>query len=124
MDTSYAYRTAENFDTIYDLGHEAGTTAYRASALSTPIIYKDQLILDTVAQRFARQYREIQQANIPNFTDDDERFDAIWEAGYIVGTIVEQDCYLSNPDGYLAEIRQSDVRQLPSARIVEADGGC
>lgn len=121
MDTPYIYRAAEDFDTIYDLGHEAGTVAYRASALSTPIIYTDQSILDAVALNSALQYRESQQAVIPNFTDDDERFDAAWAAGYIVGTIAEQDFCLSDPEGYLAEICQSHALRLPAACVVEAE---
>jgi hypothetical protein len=121
MDTPYTYRTAEDFDTIYESRHEAGTAAFRAGALSTPILYTDQSVLDAVAQSLAQQYRERQQASVPNFTDDDVRFDAAWAAGYIVGTIAEQDAYRNDPESYLAEICQSDALRLPATRVVEAE---
>jgi hypothetical protein len=119
----YDTQTAEGFEAIYDLGHDVATQAYRASILAgEPRIYEDQAILDTIALRAASQYREAQQASVPNFTDDDERFDIFFASGYIVATLAERDTYVSDPEGYRAELAQATAFQLPAATIVDAEG--
>ncbi len=118
----YPTQTAEGFEVVYYLGHDMATEVYRASILQgPPIIYQNQAILDAAALLAASQYREQRQAVVPNFTDDDQRFDAAWAAGYVVATLAEQDTYLSYPEDYRAELQQRFASQLLAARVVEAE---
>jgi hypothetical protein len=118
----YPTQTAEGFEAMYYLGHDMATEVYRARILQgSPIVYQNQAILDAAALLAASQYREQRQAVVPNFTDDDQRFDVAWAAGYVVATLAEQDTYLSCPEDYRAELQQRFAPQLPAARIVDAD---
>lgn len=119
----YPTQTAEGFETVYYLGHDMATEVYRASILQgSPIVYQNQAILDAAALLAASQYREQRQAVVPNFTDDDQRFDATWATGYIVATLAEQDTYRSCPESYRVELQQRFAPQLPAAQIIDA--GC
>jgi serine/threonine protein kinase len=119
---AYPTQTAEGFEAVYLLGHDVATEVYRASILrGAPIGYQNQAILDAASLLAASQYREQRQASVPNFTDDDQRFDAAWAAGYAVATLAEQDTYLSCPEGYRAELQQREALPLPAARVVDAD---
>ncbi len=114
-------QTAEGFEAIYNLGHDAATEIYRVSILrGAPRIYQNQATLDAAALLAASQYREQRQASVPNFTDDDQRFDAAWAAGYVVATLAEQDTYQSCPQGYLTELQERYASPLPEARVIDA----
>jgi len=115
----YETQTGEGFDAIANLGHDLATIAYRKSVLAgTPPIYQDQASMDTAALVAASRYREAQQASVPNFTDDDQKFDAAYAAGYVVATQAEQDAILRDPDGYGAEL-QSLASRRTLAYIVD-----
>lgn len=101
--------TAADFDEIYDLGHVAGTHAYRTNvqasrASRTSIIPISQDAIDQAALDAAARYRAAQQAQTPDFTDDAIAFDRIYAAGWVVATIAEQDWYQEDPDAYLIEL--------------------
>ncbi len=121
-DFIYSTQTAEGFEAVYYLGHDVATEIYRTSILQgAPIVYQNQAILDAAALLAASQYREQRQESTPNFTDDDQRFDAAWAAGYVVAILAEQDAYQNCPEDYRAELQQRVAAQLPAARIIDAD---
>ncbi len=122
-DFAYPTQTAEGFEAAYYLGHDVATEIYRASILQgVPTVYQNQAILDAAALRAASQYRAQRQESILNFTDDDQRFDAAWAAGYVVATLAEQDAYQKCPEDYRAELQQRVAAPLPAAQIIDADG--
>jgi len=118
----YNTQTAEGFDAIYALGHDAATEVYRVGILSRePTVYKAPAKADADSLLAAQEYREERQAIVPNFTDDNVRFDAAWAAGFVVATIAEQDAFLCDPEGYCAELQKRYVLRLPSAQVIDAE---
>ena len=117
----YDTHTAQGFESIYDLGQEAGEETTRRSIVGGTYTYRRVEDHEGEGLAVAARFLAEQQASVPNYTDDDARFCTAFAAGYIVAVNNEQDCYEADPEGRLGELVALGYGTLlPEARIVDA----